>query len=282
MTKAILLDVDGTLIDYRGQTPATAKEAIRLARAKGHRVYICTGCSKKEVRLRDLPDLDGMILANGAYIEVEDQVIVHNSLHMDALHAILTWLDQNDLAYYMEANSGLYCNQRMLELGPKTMEQYALGKGKPAQEAQSSATSFIRSFEWVAGEERFRSDINKISFILRSYDDYLQAKRRFPDLAVHTWGGVGHDALFGDIGIETNKQEGVECLLSYTHIAKQDAIAFGDASVDLPMFAACGYCVAMGNASIDVKKAADFITGDVDQDGLWQAFVTLGLVDDQG
>ena len=89
MTKAILLDVDGTLIDYRGQTPATAKEAIRLARAKGHRVYICTGCSKKEVRLRDLPDLDGMILANGAYIEVEDQVIVHNSLHMDALHAIV-------------------------------------------------------------------------------------------------------------------------------------------------------------------------------------------------
>ena len=52
MSKVIFLDVDGTLIDYEAKTPASAKKAVELARANGHRVYICIGCSKAEVLQR--------------------------------------------------------------------------------------------------------------------------------------------------------------------------------------------------------------------------------------
>ena len=41
--KIIFLDVDGTLVDYSGHIPQSAAEAVRLARQKGHKVYICTG-----------------------------------------------------------------------------------------------------------------------------------------------------------------------------------------------------------------------------------------------
>lgn len=54
--------------------------------------------------------------------------------------------------------------------------------------------------------------------------------------------------------------------------------AFGDAKVDLPMFEACGYGVAMGNGGDEIRAAADYVTGDVDKNGLYQAFAYLKLI----
>ena len=50
MSKIVFLDVDGTLIDYETKLPDSARKAVDLARANGHKVYICTGCSKDEIR----------------------------------------------------------------------------------------------------------------------------------------------------------------------------------------------------------------------------------------
>ena len=69
MSKIVFLDVDGTLIDYETKLPDSARKAVDLARANGHKVYICTGCSKDEILQRNLCDLDGMILGNGTYVE---------------------------------------------------------------------------------------------------------------------------------------------------------------------------------------------------------------------
>ena len=62
MGKILLIDVDGTLVNYENQLPASAVDAIRKARANGHKVYICTGRSKAEVypNLWEI-GLDGMI-----------------------------------------------------------------------------------------------------------------------------------------------------------------------------------------------------------------------------
>ena len=38
--KVILIDVDGTLVDYENHLPPSAVKAIRMARAQGHLVYI--------------------------------------------------------------------------------------------------------------------------------------------------------------------------------------------------------------------------------------------------
>lgn len=49
MSKVIFLDVDGTLCNYEGVIPESAKQAIKQARKNGHKVYICTGRSRAEV-----------------------------------------------------------------------------------------------------------------------------------------------------------------------------------------------------------------------------------------
>ena len=61
-------------------------------------------------------------------------------------------------------------------------------------------------------------------------------------------------------------------------VNKEDTISFGDAKIDLSMFECCAYNVAMGNGGSEIKEAADYITDDVNEDGLYNAFKYLKLI----
>ncbi len=107
----------------------------------------------------------------------------------------------------------------------------------------------------------------------------IRTAEAFPDLQAGVWGGAGETALFGDLGVkDITKQSAVHCLLEHLHAQKKDAVAFGDAAVDIPMFEACGYAVAMGSGGAECRAAADHVTRDVDQDGLYHAFEYLKLI----
>ena len=49
MSKIIFIDVDGTLTNYENQIPPSAVDAIKAARANGHKIYLCTGRSRAEI-----------------------------------------------------------------------------------------------------------------------------------------------------------------------------------------------------------------------------------------
>ena len=108
--KIVFLDVDGTLINYHAELPESAARAVEEARANGHRVYICTGCSKAEIEQRHLCELDGMIGGNGAYVEDHGHVVMHQGLSKEETKHIVDWCCERHLDFYLEANSGMYCN----------------------------------------------------------------------------------------------------------------------------------------------------------------------------
>lgn len=279
MSKIIFLDVDGTLIDYEAKMPESAGKAVDLARKNGHKVYICTGCSKAEILQRNLCDLDGMIGGNGAYVEDAGEVVMHQGLSKEDVKHIVDWCNQRHLGFYLEANSGMYCNDYMLEQGPATMVKYALGKGANMEAAEASSKAFVDGFIHLQGEDLYRDDVNKISFILSSYQDHLDSKVEFPHLIANTWGGKGEVALYGDLGpAGITKRHAIEVLLDHLHADQKDTISFGDAKIDLSMFELCAYNVAMGNGGPEIKEAADYITTDVNDDGIWNAFKHLELI----
>lgn len=280
MRKIVFLDVDGTLIDYDAKLPASAAEAVDKARANGHKVYICTGCSKAEIEERNLCELDGMIGGNGAYVEDNEEVIMHHGLTKDEVKHIVDWCNERHLGFYLEANSGMYCNDYMLEQGPATMIKYGQGKGADLTKATENASHFVNSFIHLTGEDLYRDDVNKISFILSDYQDHLDSKKEFPTLEANTWGGKGELALFGDLGpTGITKKYAIEVLLKHLDADVKDTISFGDAKIDLSMFELCAYNVAMGNGGPEIKEAADYITTDVNDNGLYNAFQYLKLID---
>ncbi len=67
----------------------------------------------------------------------------------------------------------------------------------------------------------------------------------------------------------------VASLLGYS---VADTIAIGDSDNDTAMLKAAGTSVAMGNAIHGIQAFCDFTTTDIHEDGLANAFKTLGLV----
>lgn len=277
--KILFLDVDGTLIDYRAIMPESAGRAVDQARANGHLVYICTGCSKAEVLSRNLCELDGMIGANGGYVEDHGEVIMHQSIQVEDVRRIVEWCDQRGLGAVLETNDGIFYSELMRNQAREVYSKYAAGKGSTYEDAWKKNEGIEDRMDFLYGEERYRSDINKIDFVLSSYQDFLDAKQEFSHMIANTWGGKDEQALFGDLSpAGITKKNAIDVLLKHLGRSVDDTIAFGDAKIDISMFEICNYSVAMGNAGPETKEAADYITTDVNEDGILNAFRYLNLI----
>lgn len=277
MGKIIFIDVDGTLVDYEGRLPESAAEAIRRARRKGHRVYISTGRSKAEVyqNIWDI-GLDGMIGGNGSYVEDHGHVVMHQLITADQARRIVDWLHGRGLEFYLESNNGLFASENFEEAGKAVMQEYSRRKGKPGADKLTVRQAFP---DMIFGGELYRDDLNKVSYILGSYQDFLDTRREFPDMQNGTWGGAGETALFGDLGVkDITKANAIEKLLEHLGAKREDTVAFGDAKIDIPMLEYCAVGVAMGSGGEEIKSMADYITDDVDKDGLFKGFEHLGLI----
>lgn len=245
--RVVLLDIDGTLVNYRAELPASAAAAIHEARTRGHRVYLSTGRSRAEI----YPSLwalgiDGLIGGNGSYIEDED------------------------LGFFLECNSGLYASHNFPEKAAAV-----LGGTTPAN-VQTIRDAFPHL---IYGTVSGRDDVNKISFVLEPGVDLSELAQQFADAAkIDAWTLTGRADEFGEFGqIGIHKGAGVERLAAHLGVPLTDLIGFGDARSDLELLTTCGTGVAMGNAPSQVQAIADLVTDHVDDHGLANAFRRLGL-----
>ena len=274
--KIIFIDVDGTLVNYENKLPDSAVTAIRKARKNGHKVYICTGRSEAEVYdyIWDI-GLDGMIGGNGSYVKSEDEVVFHQKISAEETRHIVDWLHGRGLEFYLECNSGLFGSERFEEAGLNVIQEYTNRKGRDG----SKVTVRTVFPEMIFGENLYRDDVNKVSFILNSYQDHLDSIKEFPDLKPGTWGGAGETALFGDLGVkDIDKGKAIDVLLDYIGADIKDTIAFGDAKVDIPMLKKCAIGVAVASGGDEIKAMADYVTDSVDDDGIYNAFKHFGLI----
>ena len=96
-------------------------------------------------------------------------------------------------------------------------------------------------------------------------DAFMQAV--MPNCVASRW-----TDLFADVNPKgLSKQTGVEFFCNHFGIDIAETISFGDGGNDITMLKATGIGVAMGNANPIVKAIADYVTDDVDEDGVWNA-----------
>ena len=86
--------------------------------------------------------------------------------------------------------------------------------------------------------------------------------------------GFGKDIIAGGGG----KMAGIKRYLDIIGIKPEETIAFGDAENDLDMIRFAGIGVAMGNAEESVKAVADYVTADIDDDGIEKALKHYNLI----
>ena len=96
-----------------------------------------------------------------------------------------------------------------------------------------------------------------------------------PDDAICTYAGAD---LLDIVPPGTGKGEGVARALGILGIDPANAVAFGDAPNDIPMFRLAGRAVAMANADPDALAAAQAVTESVADDGFSRELQRLGLL----
>lgn len=99
----------------------------------------------------------------------------------------------------------------------------------------------------------------------RQVKEYL-TNLRLPDITIH-------DAGDGYLTINArgvDKGNAVQYLLDHRLAMKDELIAVGDDENDLPMLKKVHYAVAMGNATPEVQRIADWITASNENDGIVQ------------
>lgn len=275
----IFTDVDGTIYDYDGNLAESTIFTIKKLREDGHKVYMVTGRSKAENK-KELWDIgfDGMIGGYGAYIESDNEVLVHQTISLEQCQRVLDWFKLKDIEFYEESNDGLFASKDFCIKAKDAIIKYTIGKGLDSKLASSLEVKDV-IHGLIENENLLRDDLNKISFLLNDYNDYLQAKELFTDLNVGTWGGKDELALFGDFTVKgIDKGKAVEILLKHLNVDKKDTIAIGDADNDINMLKCCGVGITFNSAGENIKKIADYISDDVDKDGFYKAFKHFGLI----
>lgn len=273
--KLIFLDIDGTLTEPgKNVPPASAVEAVRMARASGHRVVLCSG--RNRGMLSPLLDygFDGLVGSAGGYIEYAGQVIFdcpmtdeQRDTAMDVFlrSGVFRTVESRDNAYtdesfkdFLRENARAGGNSELLrwreqiesELGIRPMAEY---QGEP-----------IYKMGFVSpGAEGLREPMRVLG---DSFDFCIQGEDQF-------------GAINGElISKAFNKGKAVERLSGHLGIPLEDTIAFGDSMNDLEMIQAAGLGICMGNGSEALKEIADEVCPPVVEDGLYRAFQAHGLI----
>ena len=279
--RIIFLDVDGTLLEHGSHVSPSTGPAIRAVREAGHLVYLSTGRSASDIH-PDVAEIgfDGAVTNSGALVVSGEEVVVDRPLSPAATDRMLTALRSRGIRYFLQTRDAVYASDDMAEL----MRDYAA-----ALEAREAAGRQVRPEDSLVGlaqrtfpgvEEADLTRIDKAVFVSDHPEGLDELREDLGDEFLIVPGSMPlPGGSNGEISErETTKGSAIELLLAHLGMDAADAIAVGDSWNDIEMFQVCGVSVAMGNAQPELKELADFVTTDVLDDGIANAFRRLGLV----
>lgn len=256
MIKAIISDIDGTLLNKKLAYTTRLKEAVQAAQAQGTIFTLATGrmyVSAKQA-VQGLPIQAPIICYNGAYIREfdSDKVLTQQCLDIEAADKILTACKQNNWHVQYYINDALYCaaDSELIRRYAKLtgVEHTVLGDDFYTAQAHISKILLIEEDKDIFA---IRGQLQQTGAKV----DFTSSKPSFLEIVPQ---GVSKGAAIKYLG-------------AHLGIDIQDIMAVGDSFNDLEMLQTVGHGVAMGNAEPEVQKAARYITASNDDDGLAKA-----------
>ena len=272
-TKYVFLDVDGTLVNFNGEVPELTIRALTEAQKNGHKMIICTGRQKSQIypELLKKVKFDGIVASAGAYVELDGQIIFGSRPTKDKLDFIIDFFESNNIPFCLQTAHAIYLKKEDL----KKICDFMRSRGSTEALINSIITDVIymdnlKECDCCEKIAYYNSpfNIDEVRSILGEY--------------FHVVGyslGKGGITSYGEITFAgINKATGIEKFMDAVQAPISDSIAVGDSENDLEMLEFAGYSVCMGNGYEKAKAAADYITTDINDDGIYNAFSALGLI----
>lgn len=257
MIKAAFFDVDGTLLSHKTRRVCQSTvDAISKLQKAGILCIVATG--------RQISAMDKLPVGSipfDAYLTLNGQM-----LHDKQRKLIFGVPIEGKCKEFLIRNFREHTYPALIVEEDRMYLNYISDHVIAVQEAIS--TDMPDLGEYTGG------DIYQVCAYLRPEEERL-LDPIVGDSVLSRWHYGGMDVIAKGGG----KMRGIQRYLEMQGIKAEETIAFGDGENDLQMLQFAGIGVAMGNGEEMVKQQADYVTADVDDDGIAKALRHFGLIE---
>ena len=271
--RAILIDIDGTLVNGKKQITPRTREALLTVQEAGVRLVLASGRPDQGVaqfgEVLGMPRHGGLYCcSNGARVLRADtgEILFDQVIPQAEVAAVLRHLTKFDVTPMVASGAYMYV--------PDVFRNTITYQGKPFAIMQYES----RSNGYLLCEARDMAEtctfpVNKI--LTFGEPAYLEAHAE--EMAAPFSGRVNAmftaPYYFEYTAPGIDKAKSLSTVLTALSYAPEELMAFGDAQNDLSMLRLAGLGIAMGNAVPAMKEAADEVTASNEEDGIAEALI---------
>lgn len=263
MKKSVLFfDIDGTLLSEKtGKIPESAVQALQEAQRRGHMLFINTGRTKCSVpdEIRSYP-FDGFLCGCGTGIYCHGEELFTSSLSRERGRELIAMADACGIGAVAEGQEDIYFPEKpgrfkVLEMMREHFKTRRMGI---EHTLESGGFVYDKLFVFADGQSR-----------MQRFLDFLGEDMEAMDRGGGAW----------EI-IQKGYSKATACrfILDRFGFTLDDAYVFGDSSNDLAMFEFADHAVAMGCHDPVLDPHAEYVTAEVEQDGIARALEHYGLI----
>ena len=258
MIKLVATDIDGTILGYNtDEFTNGVKDCMKKLEYRGIKVVLVTGrMHSAACKVAKPLNLKTPIVSfQGGLVKdlVSGKTLYEKNLSPNRAKEVIDWARKNDIHVNLYLNDTLYVEKDCEEI-----HRYV-----DRQKVPYTVCNF---------DELELNHINKILLIdyenekrVTDWLNHLQAS--MPELYV-----VKSTPNFCEVSNAcATKACAVRFLQDYWGITPEETLTIGDQNNDIELLKAGGTAVAMGNATVELKTYADYITDTVDNDGFVKA-----------
>ena len=250
----LFFDIDGTLATGT-KVPESAEAALARTRARGNLVFICTGRPVWYARSVFGRLADGFVCCNGRLAVKGDETLIAEPVPGDLFARIREVLDEHGAGY---AFFGL--------------ERAYFGGCEDYERVASAVHGACAPLD-VALEQGL--DLFSFDIYFRDASERLAIEQALGETCLVNPHGPHPSADVTPAGF--GKGDACRAVIDALGVPFAESYAFGDGVNDISMVASVAHGCAMGNAVDELKEIAEFVTTDIDDDGVARGLARFDL-----
>lgn len=276
--KAVFFDLDGTIWDWRRNIPESTVYTIKKLKENDHKVLLCSGRARGNIRAQKVVDLgfDGIVAACGGYVEIGGKVLDNFLIPKDVVKLTVDTINECRMPVVLEGPKKHWIS----DWGFENDSFVAFMR----EDMKKDAVSFSKYSK--------NMKINKFSADVLGVTDYVKIKKQLefyykfiehgitPDFAEKkkTDDSLDICGVIEATPLGISKAVGVRKACEYLGVKIENTYGIGDSVNDIDLFECVAHSICMGNGAEKAKEAAEYVTTDIQENGIYNAMKHYELI----